>query len=258
MPSVGPPVSVVIVAHDEEDMLPACLESLSFADEIVIVLDRCTDRSKEIASGAGATIVEGAWPLEGPRRRAGIDAARHDWILEVDADERVPPELAAEIRTVLATAPDGCVKIPFLNCIGGKPVPNGWGAYVGIGAKWALFKRGYKTWGDQSVHPRIETRGARLSVENRMIHFVDEDLTDLFSRVNRYASLAARDWIAEGRPIGAAAPHWRRFVTRALKCYLGRKGYKEGVYGIALALAAGLYPLWTYLKARELHERGAG
>src|SRR3546814_2462615 len=84
----GPKLSALVVAHNEEAQLAECLERLSFADEIVVVLDRCTDRSVEIDGQFGARTVECAWPLEGARRNTGIDACSGDWILEVDSEER--------------------------------------------------------------------------------------------------------------------------------------------------------------------------
>src|SRR5439155_2520955 len=95
------PLSALVVVHDEECQLAECLACLGFADEIVVVLDRCRDRSRDIAVGFAARLVEGAWEREGPRRHAGIEACRGEWIFEVDADERVTPELAAEIRQVV-------------------------------------------------------------------------------------------------------------------------------------------------------------
>ena len=99
--SDAPTLSALVVAHNEEAQLDDCLAPLRFADEIVIVLDRCTDGSKDIAEKFGAVIIEGAWPLEGDRRNTGIDACRSDWVLEVDADERVSTALAEEIRAVI-------------------------------------------------------------------------------------------------------------------------------------------------------------
>src|SRR3546814_2930804 len=94
----APRLSALVVAHNEEAQLADCLGSLAFADERVVVLDRCTDNSKRVALEHGARILEGGWELEGPRRNAGIDACTGDWILEVDADERVTAALASEIR----------------------------------------------------------------------------------------------------------------------------------------------------------------
>ncbi|MCK5166769.1 MAG: glycosyltransferase, partial [Rhodospirillaceae bacterium] len=92
-------LSALVVAHNEESQLKECLHNLQFADEIVVVLDKCTDGSKSIAERYASKLVEGNWEIEGPRRSAGIEACSGDWIFEVDADERVSKELAQEITT---------------------------------------------------------------------------------------------------------------------------------------------------------------
>jgi glycosyltransferase involved in cell wall biosynthesis len=244
-------LSALVVAHDEERNLPGCLESLRFADEIVIVLDRCRDRSRAIAQEFGARIVEGAWPLEGPRRHAGIDACAGPWIFEVDADERVDAALAAEIRARIANAPPGAFLVPMHNYIGARHVRFGWGAYNGIAAKHSLFAKGYKRWGDQRVHPSVTITGARGRLANALDHYVDRSLADTLGRLNRYTSLAAEDAVERG----AIPGRWRtarRIFSRAWKSYVARQGFREGFYGVALALFSALYPLFIYLKAREL------
>src|SRR5258708_889077 len=113
-------LSAVLVAHNEAAQLAACLETPRFADEIVVVLDRCTDHSAAIARRFTDHVIEGAWEIEGPRRMAGLAAATGDWIFEIDADERVTPELAAEMRRAVATAPFGYFKVPVANHIAGR------------------------------------------------------------------------------------------------------------------------------------------
>ena len=97
MPS-SPKLSALVVAHNEEAQLGACLECLEFADEIVVVLDRCTDGSAAIARRFTERVVEGDWLIEGERRNLGLDTCTGDWILEVDADERVSQVLADDVR----------------------------------------------------------------------------------------------------------------------------------------------------------------
>src|SRR5258708_15669996 len=101
-PASTPTLSALVVIHNEEARLADCLEHLRFADEIVVVLDRCTDRSREIALRFTDRLVEGAWELEAGRRNAGIEACRGEWVLDVDADERVSPALAAEIQSLVS------------------------------------------------------------------------------------------------------------------------------------------------------------
>jgi glycosyltransferase involved in cell wall biosynthesis len=248
----APKLSALVVAHNEEAQLADCLERLRFADELVVVLDRCTDRSKAIAESFNARIIEGGWPLEGPRRNTGIEACSGDWVLEVDADERVPAEMAREIRDLIGTAAFGHVLIPFDNYVGSRLVRYGWGGAFGVMMAPRLFMKGAKRWGEQRVHPALELKGEKRFLKARMIHYVDRDITDMIARLNRYTSAKAADLRAqraEGRDIGSFGHNVRRIFSRFYKCYIGRRGYREGRYGFLIALMAGLYPVLSYLKA---------
>jgi glycosyltransferase involved in cell wall biosynthesis len=240
-----------VVAHDEEAQLPACLTSLAFADEVMVVLDRCTDRSREIALAAGARILEGAWPVEGDRRNAGFAACTGDWILEVDADERVPEALADEIReTVLDSSADYHL-VPVDNYVGTRLVRYGWGASFGRSAHPALSRKGVKTWGRQRVHPSLTfTPGARAGawLEVPLVHYGFSSIADLISRLNSYSDRRAAD-LRDSGELGAALPNYRRIVSRFWRCFVTRKGYKEGGIGFLIAVCGALYPLLSHLKA---------
>jgi glycosyltransferase involved in cell wall biosynthesis len=256
-----PMLSALVVARNEERQLAACLQSLRFADEIVVLLDRTTDRSGEIARGLGARVAEGAWPLEGERRTAGVAACRGDWVIEVDADERATPGLAAEVRRVIAATPgDAYFLIPIANHIGGRLIRYGWGAYNGAAMRAALYRPGGKVWGKGRVHPPVSYTGERRTLEHPIDHFVDRDLSDMFRRLNSYSDAAAADAIDKGQtPTFRAA--FRRLFSRGWKSYVARRGYREGAYGVALALFSALYPMFTYLKVvtrRDAAERENG
>lgn len=244
-----PALSALVVARDEEAQLDACLSPLAFADELVVVLDRCVDGSKAIAERHDARIVEGNWPSEGQRRNAGIEACTGDWILEVDADERVSDELAAEIRARIQTAPFGYFLIPYDNYIGNHLVRYGWGAHWGVSATARLFHKGAKVWGDGRLHPPVELKGQRGQLDARMNHFVDRDISDMLQRLDRYTTQHARD-LRDARLPNSMTRDVRRIFTRFLKCYVVRRGYREGGYGFLIALMAGLYPILSHLKAR--------
>lgn len=241
-------LSALVVAHNEEKQLAACLQSLSFADELVIVLDRCTDQSKEIAQSFNAVIIEGGWPIEGDRRNAGLDACTGDWIIELDADERVTEELAKEIRATLPSAKEGYFLLPFDNYVGDRLVRYGWGCSWGVSAAPRLHKKGCKRWGQQRVHPSIELLGARQELTGRIDHYVDRNISDMIKRLDSYSTAKARDLREHPDGVGYAR-NIRRFFSRFIKCYWGRKGYREGKYGFLIALMAGLYPILSYLKA---------
>ena len=248
--SQGPTLSALVVVHDEERQLSECLSCLGFADEIVVVLDRCTDRSHEIARGFTEHLVEGAWEREGPRRRAGIGACNGDWILEIDGDERVSPDLAAEIRQVVGGSPAAWHLVPVDNYIGARLVRWGWGASFGRSAHGALFRKDAKYWGDERVHPTVAFSGPQgTTLASPIIHYVDRDISDMLRRLNRYTSAHAED-LRESGDIGSFGRNLRRIASRFCKCYIGRRGYREGQWGFLIALCAALYPILSYLKAR--------
>lgn len=243
-------LSALVVAHNEEAQIAACLDTLRFADEIVVLLDKCTDRTREIAARYTDKLFEGSWDVEGARRNLGIAACGGDWIFEVDADERVSSELAREILAVIESAPKPAYfLLPFDNYVGSRLVRYGWGASWGVSATVRLFSKGAKSWGMTKIHPPVTLVGERLWLKSPMIHYVDRDISDMIQRLDRYSTARAGDLRASG-DIGSFANNVRRIFSRFLKCYIGRKGYKEGHLGFLIALFAGLFPILSWFKAR--------
>jgi glycosyltransferase involved in cell wall biosynthesis len=247
-------ISAVLCVRNEEAQLAECLSTLGFASEIVIVLDRSTDGSKVIAERFGARFVEGAFEREGERRHAGIDAAQGPWIFEIDADERVTPELATEIAKTAETSQADRHLIPVDNFIGNHLVRYGWGAAFGKGAYAGLFRKGSKIWGNQRVHPKLVMSGvAGERLQSPLKHYVDRNIGDMIARLDRYSTLRARDlrdaWRESGVVDERLGKNVARIFGRFYKCYWRRKGYREGNWGFLIALMAGLYPILSYLKA---------
>lgn len=148
-------LSALVVAHNEEDRIAACLEHLTFADEIVVVLDRCHDRTEEIAEAMGARTLSGAWPIEGDRRNTGIKACRGTWIVEVDCDEQISDTLGREIVETIRHSRFDWHGLRVDNYVGNRLVRHGWGGSFGTSAVSRLFRKGAKVWGRQSVHPEV-------------------------------------------------------------------------------------------------------
>ena len=244
-------LSALIVARNEAERLPDCLASLAFADEILVVLDRTTDASAEIARAAGARVLEGEWPMEGARRNAGIDACTGDWILEVDADERVSPELAIAVRETIALSPHAWHQVPKDNYVGERLIRFGWAGSFGTTSVPGLFRRGAKRWRMQRVHPGLDWTGVQGPKITRgaLIHLVDRDIADMLRRLDSYSTAKARDLIAAG-DIGTLGGNLRRFASRGWKSYVARRGYREGAWGVLLAFCSGAFPLLSHLKAR--------
>lgn len=248
-------LSALICVHNEEARLAECLARLSFADELVVVLDRCTDGSAAIAKRFGAVLVEGAFPLEGPRRAAGADAASGDWILEIDADEFVEPALAAEVREAVASGLGDWRQIPVDNYVGDRLVRYGWGGSFGTTSVARLFRRGVKRWGNQRVHPSVKFVGeAGPSLRTPIRHEVDADISDMLRRLDRYTELRARDLAETGEWPGLGRNAFRG-VRRFWKCYVSRQGWREGGWGFLIALMAAVYPLLSVLRM-QLEVRG--
>ncbi len=241
-------LTALVVARNEAARLSDCLKALAFADEIVVLLDRTADASSEIARAAGARIVEGAWPIEGDRRNAGLAACAGAWVLEVDADEIVPPDLAAEIRESIAGTSHAGFLIPFENRLCGRVVRHGWGGMVGVREVLRLSRRGTKTWGRARVHPPVTLNGSA----GRLAHPIAHDMggvSDLLRRLDRWSAWRAADLREQGAT-GSLPANIRRAAGRFLKCYIGRGGWREGPVGFLIATAAALYPLLSHLRAR--------
>ncbi len=250
-------LSGLVCVRNEEARLADCLARLSFCDEVVVVADRCTDGTEAIALRFGAKLVSGSFPLEGPRKAAGVEACGGDWIIEIDADELVGETLASEIRIAIHTAPAGdYFQIPVDNYVGDTLVRRGWGGSFGTSLVGRLYRRGSKHWKEQRVHPGVTFDGPLAGVLTRpIIHVVDDDIADMVARLNRYTDLRAQDLADIGDMPGLWDNVFRGF-RRFFKCYWGREGRKEGELGFLIALMAGLYPVISCLKAREILKRG--
>lgn len=243
-------LSALLIIHNEERELADCLDCLTFADEVVIVLDKCADGSKDIALSYTDRIVEGSWDVEGERRNIGIDFCRGEWILEVDADERIPEPLAKEIRQVIAEGDGDVFDIRAENYIGGKKIRYGVGGGGFVKVIYpGLFRKGCKTWEHQWVHPDLHITGRKgTCLKNPMIHIQDRNISAMLKRLDRNSTWRAMD-LCESGELGSLPNMARKLFSRFLKCYVVRKGYKEREYGLVMALCSGLYPLLSHLKA---------
>jgi glycosyltransferase involved in cell wall biosynthesis len=242
-------LSAVLCVHNEERRLARCLDALRFADEIVLVLDRCTDRTRAIGEAYGAVMIQGVFPLEGARRAAGQAAASGDWILEVDADEIVGDEMAREVRAALEHEAIGWRKVPVDNYVGERHIRYGWGGSFGTTMAARLYRRGIKRWGGERVHPKVIFDGAQgPNLTHGLRHQFGENVSDVVRRLDRYTDLRAQDLREHGGKTGTA-DNARRGLQRFWKCYVSRGGWREGGWGLLISLMAGLYPLLSALRA---------
>jgi glycosyltransferase involved in cell wall biosynthesis len=246
-------ISAIIVAHNEEDKIKDCLKSLSFVDEIVVVLDKCTDSTKEIVQQFTDKIIEGSWNLEGARRNFANKAATCDWVLEIDADERISPELAAEIIQATKNSKPCAFIVPIANYIGERYVKYGWLRTLGVDSRQTIHYLGSKKYHeDKEIHPTADLNCEIKYLQNPIIHLVDDDITDLLNRFNRYTRWRAIDITRNKKSSTALLKAIISFKFRFAKSFFFKKGYKEGILGFLIAVLGGLYPIVSSLKAAEI------
>ncbi len=248
-------LSVLIIVHNEEKQLKDCLETISFADEIIVILDKCNDNSKKIAKKYTKNTFSGSWEIEGDRRNYGLKKCKNEWILEIDADERVPIMLKNEIFKIINTSKYDWHLIKVNNFLGSEVINYGWGAYFGKSAYSGLFRKNVKKWGKQRVHPKIVMNGKKgQDLKNKLNHFYCKSISDLIIKLDNYSTARAID-LKESKNSESLLKNIRRLFSRFWKCFFLRKGYKEKKVGFVIAVVASLYPLISYLKYKiELHD----
>ena len=191
-------ISALIIAKNEENKIKQCLESITFADEIVIVLDRTSDHTEEIVKKFTKKIFKGNWEFEGDRRNFGINKCKNNWILEVDADEIISSKLAKEIKKNVSNDNYDFFYIKLLNYINNIPVKYGWMACMAPDGKFCLFRKSTKFWKNQRVHPDYILEGKKGNqLKNSIEHKMSENISDLILRFNRNTSLFAADLVSQ-------------------------------------------------------------
>ena len=241
-------LSALIIVHNEGKQLNECLKTISFADEIIVILDKCSDSSEEIAKKFTKNIFRGSWQLEGDRRNYGIKKCSNSWVFEIDADERVPVLLQNEIRKCIDRNIYDYFLIPVNNYIGKNIVKYGWGAYFGKSSYPGLFKKDNKVWGKQRVHPKLILIGRKgFTLQNAIKHYYCKNISDMLIKLDKYSSARALD-LLEQKNTENSMKNFRRLFSRFWKCFILRKGYKEKNIGLMIAIMASLYPLLSYAK----------
>jgi hypothetical protein len=157
--------------------------------------------------------------------------------------------LGREIHEAIAHAAPGYFLVPFDNYIGARLVRHGWGGSWGVMAAPRLFTPGAKQWGASRIHPPLILSGPKRWLHTALKHYVDRDFADMIARLQRYSNARAVDLRDSNTKLPPMIWTLRRSISRFLKCYFMRKGYREGRWGFAIALMAALYPLLSHLKA---------
>lgn len=245
-------LSVIVITRNEASNIEACVASVAFADEIIIVDSGSTDDTVERARAAGAHVtVTADWPGFGPQKNRALDLARGDWVLSIDADERVPPQLAAEIQSVLAAPQHVAYAVPRLSSFCGRFIRHSgwWPDYV-----VRLFRRGSARFTDAPVHEKVVAEGATGTLQAHLVHYTYPDLHSALVKMNRYSTDAAQAMYARGKRAGIASALGHATWT-FIRIYVLRRGFLDGRHGFVLAVIAMLGSFSRYAKLMFLHDQ---
>ncbi len=246
-------LSAVVVAHNEELNLEDCLKSISFADEVVVILDKCTDKSKEIAMKYTSKIFEGSWEIEGERRNFAQSKCAGDFVMEVDADERISEELKDEILREITTAKDINFSAPIENYIGKDRLKNTTiRSLIVTDRQFINFRGGKNYQQDRRLHPVASLQGEVRHLKGKILHYMDKDITSFLARFNRYTSLRSSDIIDSGKTNKkSTASLIGSYLNRFIKSYFVKKGYRDGLLGLVVCLVGCSYNMVSILKSRS-------
>ncbi len=243
-------LSIALITYNEAARLRACLASVAFADEVVIVDNGSTDGTVELARSLGARVLQTPdWPGFGVQKNRALDMAEGDWILSIDADEQVTPELKAQILKAIGdgdVAGDGCVAYTVnrrSSYCGQYMRHSGW--YPDRVLR--LFRRGQARFSVATVHESLQTGGPVGQIEGDLLHQSFADFESVLDKINRYSTASAKALAQRGRQgsFGQAVAHgaWAFFRTYVLK-----RGFLDGQLGLALAISNAEGTYYRYLK----------
>ena len=252
------PVSIVILSKNEEKRIADCIKSvLEWADEIIVIDDESQDGTREIAAKLGVKVLVRKMDVEGKHRNWAYSQTKNEWVLSLDADERLTKELKIEINTILSSTPGpDAFTIPRRNFIGDYWIKWG-GMYPSPQLK--LFRKERFKWEEVEVHPRAFLDGECGHLKSDLIHYTYEDWADFVGKLNRQTTLEARKWHKLSLEDSKKAaykmnvPHalWR-VLDRFIRTFFAKKGYRDGFIGFMIAYFASAYQIISYAKYREL------
>lgn len=228
MPVSRQPLSVAIITLNAATQLDACLQSARFGDEIVVVDSGSSDGTQALAQRHGARVVHQDWLGFGPQKQFAVDAASHDWVLCLDADERVTPELQAAIEYALKDPSTAAFRFARCNRFLGRYLRHGEGY-----PDWSmrLFDRRQARWSDDAVHEKVITQGRIGELPGDLLHDSAESLASYLTKQNRYTTLAADMAFATGKRASLGRIAFSPLL-RFIKFYFIRQGFRDGLPGL--------------------------
>lgn len=245
-----PTVTAFIVCMNEAKNIRRCLESIRWCSEIVVIDSGSTDGTLEICREVGARVIHREWPGYVEQKRYGLEHSTGDWVLNLDADEEVSPELQHEILHVLATEGeryDGYELSRVVFYLNRWWRKGGWYPEYRL----RLCRRSKTSWAGADPHEKAEVAGPTRRLEGELRHYTYRNMTDHINRLNQHSTSAARTMHRKGKHVSVASMLFNP-IGRFAKFYIFKKGYREGASGLVVALFESFYVLLKYLKLWEL------
>ena len=242
-----PTVACVVITKNEETNIQDCLRSAEWANELIVVDAESRDRTVELARASGAKVSVRPWPGFGLQKNFGMAQASADWILILDADERVTEELRGEIMACVSKWTPGApvaYRIPRRNFFYGAWVRGG-GVYPDYQVR--LFRRGLAQYNDVAVHENLLVEGEIGTLIEHLNHYTERRIQDHFKKFGLYTTLAAQEKAKKVRTV-----RWSDLIFRPLvvflKTYVLKNGYRDGVRGLIVCVFASMYTFVKYAK----------
>ncbi|MFH1519349.1 MAG: glycosyltransferase family 2 protein [Candidatus Omnitrophota bacterium] len=255
-------LSVVILAKNEEERIRDCIKSVrEWASEVIVIDDESTDNTPGLAKELGVKVLTQRMDIEGRHRNWAYSKASNQWVLSLDADERLTEELKDEIESTLASVFEhNAFTIPRRNFIGDYWVRWG-GLYPS--AQLKLFRKDKFKWEEVEVHPRAFLDGECGHLKGDLIHYTYRDWAAFLNKLNNQTTLEAKKWYKLSKTDPKKAGYKMNFIhtlwrtgDRFLRAFIVKRGYRDGFIGFMVAYFASLYQITSYAKYRDLIKNG--
>ncbi|MBK9099145.1 MAG: glycosyltransferase family 2 protein [bacterium] len=243
-------ISVIVITKDEEKNISDCLQSVEWADEIIVVDSESTDKTIELAKQFTDKVIIKKWEGYVPQKRFALSLATNEWVLSLDADERVTPELKEEIMNLDPDDFNG-FKIRRKNFLMDKEITScGWEKDFQL----RLMKKSKADFSNRLVHEKFIVDGKISVLKNPMLHYTFSSFSDYLAKINRYSSLKSQELFQKKKRVNG----WIIFshtVSAFFAFFFIRRGFKDGVYGLIISLLHSVSTMMNYIKLWELQNK---
>jgi glycosyltransferase involved in cell wall biosynthesis len=245
----APTISVTVITYNEERNIGDCLESVKWVDEIIVVDSLSNDQTVAVCRNYTKNIVQRPWPGHVLQKQFALEQATGDWILSLDADERLSPDAQEEIRAEMRSAApdlDGFV-FPRHSYYLGRWINHG-GWYPDY--KLRLIRRGRGRWTGIDPHDKLIVDGKTKTLETEILHYVYRNLSHQLTTVDSFSAITARQWQEQGEKF-SLLPLLLKPPAKFIECYIWKKGFLDGLPGFIIAVASSFYVFLKYAKFWE-------